>query len=307
MKHPVYVIVSPVRNEEKYLPGTIRCMAASTVRPKQWVLVDDGSTDGSAAVLDQAASQYDWITVVHRQDRGFRQAGTGVINAFYDGFTAIRHPDWDYLVKFDGDLSFSEDYFERCFRKFAAEPKLGIGGGTICNEREGVLMPESKIDPLFHVRGATKIYRRECWDQIGGLIRAPGWDTVDEVKANMLGWTTRTFPDIKLLHHRIAGAAYGRWSNWVKGGRAAYVSGYHPLFMFLKCCRRLFEPPRLVGGCGLFVGFFEGYIKGSPRVEDEALIRYFRQQQFNRLLGRPNLWSIPQATNGDQSTPPPAN
>lgn len=288
-----YVVISPVRNEEKYLPGTISCMAASSVLPRQWIIINDGSTDGTAALLEEAARQFPWITLLHRGDRGFRQAGTGVIEAFYHGYSAIKSPDWEFLVKLDGDLSFSKDYFEKCFKNFAAEPKLGIAGGTICNERKGELEPESKIDPIFHVRGATKIYRKQCWDQIGGLIQAPGWDTVDEVKANMLGWNTRTFPEIRLIHHRIAGAAYGRWNNWVKGGRAAYISGYHPVFMLLKSCRRLFEQPYFIGGCGLLFGFLQGYCKRLQRVPDRDLVRYFRQQQINRLLRRPSLWTGP--------------
>src|SRR5262249_32695115 len=159
------------------------------------------------------------------------------------GFRTIRDPSWQFVAKFDGDLSFTGDYFEQCLRRFETNPKLGIGGGTICNEVNGALEVESKIDPAFHVRGATKIYRRECWEQIGGLIRASGWDTVDEVKANMLGWVTGTFGDVKLVHHRPAGEAYGQWSNLIKNGRANYVAGYHPLFMFLKCCRRMAVKP----------------------------------------------------------------
>ena len=286
-----YVIISPVRNEEQHLPRTINCMAEQTILPGKWILVDDGSTDATGKVADAAAAGHPWIKAIHRQDRGFRQAGGGVMDAFYDGFGAITDDRWDFIVKFDGDLSFSADYFEQCFTRFAATPKLGIGGGTICNEVNGSLLPESKIDPAFHVRGATKIYRRKCWDQIGGLIRAPGWDTVDEVKANMLGWTTRTFPELKLVHHRPAGAAYGTWSNLIKNGRANYVSGYHPVFMFLKCLRRSLERPYFVEGLGLWIGFLGGYFNQVPKVGEKDVIKYFRQQQMNRLLGRKSLWN----------------
>jgi hypothetical protein len=155
----------------------------------------------------------------------------------------------------------------------------------------GSLEVESRIDPAFHVRGATKIYRRGCWEQIGGLIRAPGWDTLDEIKANMLGWTTRTFPDLQIIHHRPAGGAYGQWNNLLKNGRANYIVGYHPLFMLLKCLRRAFEKPYLLHGCGLWLGFLGGYVKGVPRAAEKEVIQYFRQQQINRLLGRKSLWS----------------
>jgi glycosyltransferase involved in cell wall biosynthesis len=291
MNSPKYIVISPVRNEERYLPATIRCVATQSVLPAEWILIDDGSTDATVGIVDVAAAQNAWIKAIHRKDRGFRQAGSGVMEAFFTGYDSITDKGWEFLVKLDGDLSFSPDYFQRCFDRFNASPKLGIGGGTICSEVHGSLEVESKIDPVFHVRGATKIYRRQCWEQIGGLIRAPGWDTLDEVKANMLGWSTATFPDIKLAHHRATGQAYGLWRDLVKNGRANYITGYHPLFMFFKCIRRLVEPPFLVGGCALGIGFLGGYLKRVPRLADEQVIKYFRQQQINRLLGRKSLWS----------------
>jgi glycosyltransferase involved in cell wall biosynthesis len=286
-----YIVISPTRNEEKFLPLTIQSMAAQSVRPTEWILVNDGSTDATGKIIDDAARRHQWIKAIHRTDRGFRFAGGGVMDAFYDGFQSIHADGWQFVVKLDADLSFAADYFEQCFQRFTAESRLGIAGGTICNKINGALEVESKIDPLFHVRGATKIYRRECWQQIGGLIRSAGWDTVDEVKANMLGWITRTFQELQVVHHRPSGDAYGQWSNLPKNGRANYVAGYHPLFMFAKCARRLFEKPYVVAGCGLWVGFMGGYVKRLPQVEDKEFIRYFRRQQINRLLGKKSLWS----------------
>ncbi len=288
-----YVIISPVRNEAKYLPLTLESLARQTIRPYRWVIVNDGSTDDTGKIADEAVKQHDWIRVVHCADRGFRQAGGGVIDAFYRGYQLIENESCDYIVKLDGDVSFEQDYFEKCFARFDAEARLGISGGLVCNLRNGVVEAESKIDPRFHVRGATKIYRAECWRAIGGLIHAPGWDTLDEVKANMLGWVTCTFDDIKVIHHRPTGAAYGTWRDTVKNGLANYIAGYHPLFMFVKCIRRLVEPPYLIGSAALWCGFLKGYAKRIPQVNDKALIRYFRQQQINRLLGRQSLWDQP--------------
>jgi glycosyltransferase involved in cell wall biosynthesis len=284
-----YAIVTPVRNEAEYLRLTIDSVLAQTIPPVCWIMVNDGSTDNTRAIIDEAARAHSWIKAVHRPDRGSRQAGSGVMEAFYDGY-ALLAPDWDYLVKLDGDLSFAPDYFQQCFAHFSAEPRLGIGGGTVCTRVDGALHVESRIDPRFHVRGATKIYRRPCWDQVGGLIKAPGWDTVDELKANMLGWTTRTFSDIQLVHHRPAGDAYGTWSNWTKNGRANYVAGYHPLFMFLKCLRRVFEKPYGIAATGLLLGFIGAWMKRAPQIDDRQLIRYFRRQQINRLFGKKSLW-----------------
>jgi biofilm PGA synthesis N-glycosyltransferase PgaC len=286
-----YIVITPVRNEEQCLQFTIDSMLAQTLRPQHWVIVDDGSTDDTGKIARAAAQVQSWISVVQRPDRGFRQAGGGVVDAFYAGYASVENGSWQFVVKLDGDLSFARDYFERCLEKFKLDRKLGIGGGTICNAANGTLVVESKVDPVFHVRGATKIYRRECWEQLGGLIRAPGWDTVDEVKANMLGWTTCTFRDLNLVHHRPAGEAYGQWSNLIKNGRANYVAGYHPLFMLLKCVRRLFEKPYVIEGFGLWLGFVASYFKGIPQVADREVIKYFRRQQIKRLLGRKSLWS----------------
>ena len=221
-----YVIITPVRNEELYLQKTIDSVVSQTLQPRRWIIVNDGSTDKTGVIIDTAARKHAWIQAVHRPDRGFRKQGGGVIEAFYDGYAlfstlnsqlSTSNPPWDFLVKLDGDLSFEPNYFTACLEQFTTNPKLGIGGGTVCR-REGItLVAEAGNDPRFHVRGATKIYRRACWEQIGGLIKAPGWDTVDELKANMLGWQTLTFPGLNLAAtQRHPGSADGAWRNSVK-------------------------------------------------------------------------------------------
>ena len=230
------------------------------------------------------------MQAVHRPDRGFRKQGGGVIEAFYDGHCLLAQEPWDFLVKLDGDLSFGKSYFESCLEQFVENSKLGIGGGTVCRWEGGMLVAEARNDPRFHVRGATKIYRRQCWEQIGGLLKAPGWDAVDELKANMLGWETRTFAEILLLQHKDTGSVDGAWRNWVKNGLANYVSTYHPLFMMAKCLKRAFARPYLLSGAGLAFGFVGGYVRRVPRIEDSALTRYIRAQQIRKLTLRSSIW-----------------
>lgn len=285
---PKYVIITPARDEEAHLEKTILAVVHQTMRPMQWIIVNDGSVDNSGAILDRYAALHPWITALHRSNRGFREAGGGVIDTFYDGYACLKSSEWDFIVKLDSDLSLDPDYFEHCFKEFEKDARLGIGGGGIYHEESGCLKLEA--NPAFHVRGATKIYRRQCWDALGGLLRAPGWDTVDEVKANMLGWSTRTFPHLKLLHHRFTGAADGAWKDCVKNGRANYISGYHPLFMFFKCMKRLTAKPYVVGSAGLLWGFVKGYCKRTPQVDDQRLINYTRNQQMRRLLLMKSIW-----------------
>lgn len=284
-----YVVISPVRDEERHIEKTIGSMISQTVQPLEWVVVNDGSTDETAEIIGKYLPAHHWIKLVNRQDRGFRKNGGGVIDAFKEGYDSVNTNAWDFIVKLDGDLSFDANYFAKCFIHFHDEPTLGMGGGVIANLVDGYFLVDEK-NPTFHVRGATKIYRRECWEDIGGLLAVSGWDTLDEVKANMLGWTTRTFQELTLMHYRPTGSADGTWANSVKNGRSDYICGYHPLFMMLKCAKRLFERPYLIVGGGHLYGFFSSYLKNVPQVPDDKLIRYLRREQIKRLIGTKSIW-----------------
>ena len=283
-----FVVITTVRDEEAHLRHTLDCMLRQTILPAEWIIVDDGSTDNTGGIIDEYAARYSWIRGVNRQNRGFRNPGGGVVEAFNEGYQRLRSDDWEFIVKFDGDLSFDPDYFERCFCNFGEDPKLGVGGGTICYVIDGV--KEFEQAPAFHVRGATKIYRRSCWEAIGGFWPVPGWDTMDEIKANSLGWKTAGFKDLHLVHHRPTGAADGFWSTLVKYGRANYICGYHPLFMLGKCLRRFVRKPLVLGSVTLMYGYVTGYLMRIPQVDDPAAIAYLRRQQLNRLTGRNSIW-----------------
>lgn len=283
-----YVIITPVKDEEQYIGFTIESVIKQTVRPAQWVIVDDGSVDRTREIVESYSRRYPWIKCVAGGDQGPRKPGERHIKAFYEGFRSLDEAAWDFIVKLDGDLSFKEDYFERCFGHFSDNPKLGIGGGEILNLIEGALVPEKS--PPFHVRGATKIYSRACWYAIGGLPIAPCYDTLDEIKANMLGYETRTFSDLPLTHHRYTGKAYGKWGSSVKNGLHDFLSGYHPLFMATKCIKRFLERPCSIDAFGLIYGYCSGYLKNVPRAADATLIQYLRQQQLRRLMFRQSIW-----------------
>ncbi len=283
-----YVIISPVRDEQQFVEQMIQSVAQQTIRPTEWILVDDGSTDRTAAIIDQCARKYSWIRTVHRPNRGFRKSGGGVVEAFRDGYSALRFQEWDFIVKLDGDLILGEQYFQLCLERFRKDCRLGIGGGMISSIRNG--NQEFEECPRFHVRGATKIYRRKCWEDIGGLLQAPGWDTVDELKAQMLGWKSESFEEIRIVQQRPTGRSNGLWTDLLKNGQARYVAGYHPLFLLASCTRRLMRRPYLIGSVGLLWGFLFAYIRRIPQVNDPALIAYVRHQQLRRLFGLRTIW-----------------
>ena len=290
MMNMSYVVITPARDEAAHIEQTIASMMGQTIRPAQWIIVDDGSTDGTSDIVDLWAQKQSWITVVHRRDRGHRASGGGVVEAFDAGYANLRVQDWEFIVKLDADLSFEPDYFERCLDLFGRDSTLGVGGGTVCKIERGRTVIDSEGDPPFHVRGATKIYRRRCWDEISPLIKAPGWDTIDEVKANFHGWKSRTFDVPRVVQHKPTGSADGRWRNWFKNGLANYMTGYHPLFMLAKCARRALRRPLLVESAALFAGFCSGYLKGLQPGIDRDAIRYLRRQQIRRLLQQPSIY-----------------
>jgi biofilm PGA synthesis N-glycosyltransferase PgaC len=283
-----YVVITPVKDEEAYIKNTLESMVKQSIIPVEWIIVNDGSIDNTGEIINGYAKRYSWIRTIHRSNRGYRKPGGGVIEAFHAAYVSIKSKEWDYIVKLDGDLSFEKDYFENCFSRFRDNPKLGIGGGMIYHYVDGELKLEKQ--PLVHVRGATKIYKRQCWDSIGGLLEAPGWDTIDEMKANMLGYETQSFKELRIVHHRHTGTAVSKWANSLKDGRADYITGYHPVFMLLKCLKRLLHKPYVVGAAGLFCGYLGGYLARIPQVDDKALIAYVRQQQLRKLLFRPTIW-----------------
>jgi glycosyltransferase involved in cell wall biosynthesis len=282
-----YCMITPVRDEEGCIAATIESVLRQTIHPTEWIIVDDGSTDTTGTILDRYAREYRWIQILHRKNRGHRSTGGG-IEAFIDAYSSLQSHDWEFLVNLDGDLTFAPDYFESCFQRFRHLPRLGIGGGTIYTKIGERLQLEKA--PSFHVRGATKIYRRECWENLGGVVCSLGWDTLDEIKANQLGWMTQSFPDVQLFHHRVTGAAWGAWGNAINDGEADYLVGYHPLFFFLKCIRHIFQSPYLVRSVGMVYGFLRCVMRRTPQVADGELKTYLRRQQLRRLLRMSSIW-----------------
>ena len=286
---PSNVVITPARDEEEHLELLAKTIEHQTWRPTQWIVVDDGSTDSTGEIVDALAADHDWITAVHRADRGARVPGGGVVETVLAGLDQCVVPDWEYLVKLDADLELDADYFERCLGRMERDERWGITGGQVHDRlADGTSAVEGH--PRFHVRGATKIYRRATWDAIGGLVVAKGWDTLDEVKANQLGWRTTTFADVPVIQQRETGRRAGWWRDWAKNGRAAWFCGYHPLFVLARAGRVATMRPVGLKGVALLWGYVEAVVRRRPRVDDVELRRYTSRQQLRRLLRRDTIW-----------------
>lgn len=278
-----YVVITPVRNEAEFIEQTISSMIQQTIKATEWIIVNDGSTDATAEIVARYAVGQSWIKLINRSDRGSRQRGKGVVEAFYDGFAALTCQDFDCIVKLDGDLSFEPIYFESLLQEFAANPKLGIAGGGVYERLDGKnWVRASSTD---HVRGPTKVYRRACFEAIGGLVPALGWDGVDEWKALTLGWKVQSFLRLKVYHYRVTGAATGSLKSRIEQGYGAYYMGYHPLFLVARGVRYMARRPYLIGGLALISAYFLAWLRGQDHLEDPVVIRYVRQTQWKQLVG----------------------
>ena len=227
-----YVIVTPVRNEAGHIERTLESVTRQTIRPRRWIIVDDGSSDRTCSIVEKYRQQFGWIDLVKREDRGFRQAGSGVVEAFNFGLERIQDVAWHYVIKLDGDLELPENYFEILLEKFRERPELGIASGVYLELRDSG-WTEIPM-PSYHAAGASKIYRRKTFESIGGLVSSQGWDTVDEIKAMYRGWVTTHFKEAKFLHLKEEGSALGRMYTNRFHGRIYYLTGGGLLFFLVK-------------------------------------------------------------------------
>ena len=232
--HTRYALITPVRDEEEYVGAMIDSVLAQHVLPKKWIIVDDGSTDRTAAIVASYAQRFDFIELIQLPARDRRMAGGEA--AIPTALRKVKYlHEFDFLARFDADLIFSHDYIACILDEFDRDPKLGIAGGGLYNEIGGVLKLEK--DPDHHVRGALKMYRRQCLEQISALTTQIGWDTIDEVEARTKGWTTRSFFEYRVIHRRPTGGGIQANRVYWERGKAEYYTWSHLFSFWLRPLR----------------------------------------------------------------------
>lgn len=288
------VLISPVRDEEKYIEKTIQSVASQTILPVEWVIVDDGSTDGTGEILARAAAKYPWIHVVRKPDRGKRSVGPGVVEAFYYGYERLRTKEYDYIGKLDGDVEFKPQYFATLLSYFEKDPYLGAASGKPYLLEGGKLIKERMADDM--VAGQINFYRRQCFEDIGGFVREVHWDGIAFHRARMKGWRTRSIddPNLIFIHQRLMGSSErGIIAGRLRWGRGQYFMGTHPLYIFAIGLYRMWEKPYIIGGLLIVVGYFLSMLQGKPRYDDPEFRKSLHAWQMARLgLGKP-LETIP--------------
>lgn len=278
------VIISPVRDEEAYLRLTMDAMVAQTIRPVEWILVDDGSKDSTPDIIREYAAKYPFIRLVERTDRGFRKLGGGVVAAFNFGMGHITHTDYRYIAKLDGDMSFGPHYLAHMFAKFDSDPKLAAVSGKVYRFEHNQYIEEAHIEE--QVAGQFKLYRREAFEDIGGFVEHLSWDGIDIHTAWMRGWKTLSFYDNAawLWHHRIMGSSDKHiYEGRLRWGRGNWYMGYHPLYAIAAGLNRMREKPYVIGGLLMIYSYFLSALRGLPRYENPEFRRYLRAWQKQRL------------------------
>ena len=280
---PSYVLITPARNEARFIELTLKSVTDQTVLPRKWVIVSDGSTDGTDDIVKKYMARHPWIELVRMPERAERHFAAKV-HAFNAGYAKVCGTDSDVIVSLDADISFENDYFAFLLNKLSADEALGLVG-TPFRELSGETYDYRFVN-IEHVSGACQVFRRECFEAVGGYMPVKGGsiDHIAVITARMKGWKTRTFTEKSCLHHRTMGTA-GRslLKSRFKLGMKDYSIGNHPMWEFFRAARQMTLPPVLTGGLALAAGYLWGVVGQVPRPVSPELVAFHRREQLQRL------------------------
>jgi len=299
--HPPYVLITPARNEAQFIELTIKSVVAQTVRPIKWVIVSDGSTDGTDDIVRKYAVDHPWIELVRmpeRQERHF----AGKAHAFNAGRAALADLEFKVIGNLDADVSFEAEHFEFLVAKFAEDARLGVVGAPF---REKEFQYDYRFSNIENVWGGCQLFRQECLDDIGGYLPVKGGcvDHIAVVSARMKGWKTRTFAEKVCLHHRVMGTAeHSGLAAKFRHGIKDYSVGFHPVWELFRMLYQMKHRPFVVGGLALGSGYAWSMVRRVKRPVSNDLVAFTRHEQMERL--RRFLSRMARAKAGDAATVP---
>lgn len=281
-----YCLITPCRDEAAHARTTLESVTSQTAPPALWVIVDDGSTDGTAEILREYAERFPYIRIVQRQNRGFRKLGGGVIDAFYEGYLTIRPGDFGYICKLDLDLDLPRTYFAKLMDRMEANPRLGTcSGKPYFRNQHGKLISEACGDE--NSVGMAKFYRRECFQEIGGFVRYLMWDGIDGHRCRMRGWVAESIddPEFRFVHLRPMGTSHKNWwTGRMRHGIGQYYMGTGFIYMSASALYRMTRPPRVIGGIAMMAGYLKHSLRRAERYEDPEFRKFLRAYQWRCLL-----------------------
>jgi poly-beta-1,6-N-acetyl-D-glucosamine synthase len=280
---PKYVLITPARNEAQFIELTIRSVVAQTVRPIKWVIVSDGSTDGTDAIVRKYAAENPWIELIQMPERRERHFA-GKVHAFNAGYARMKSTDYDVIGSLDGDISFDEDYFSFLLGKLAGDAELGLVGTPFKDELNKIY--DYRFVSIEHVSGACQLFRRKCFEDIDGYVpmQGGGVDHIAVITSRMKGWKTRTFTEKICLHHRAMGTAQrGTLMAKFKVGALDYALGGDPIWELFRTGYQMTKKPFVIGGLMLGAGYFWAMLRQVKRPVSDELVAFRRREQRKRL------------------------
>lgn len=275
-------LVTPARNEAQFIDLTIKSVIAQTVRPIRWVIVSDGSTDGTDEIVAKYTSDNPWIELVRIPERSERHFA-GKVHAFNAGYVKLSDLDYDVIGNLDADITFDKEYFNFLLNKFTENPQLGVAGTPF---REDSRQYDHRFTSIEHVSGACQLFRRQCFEEIGGYtpIKIGGVDLVAVISARMKGWRTRSFLEKTSIHHRRMGTAMcNPLMVAYKGGQGDYMLGTHPFWEFTRTFYQMTKRPIILGGLFRWGGFLWATVTRKKKLVSAELVRFRRAEQMLRL------------------------
>jgi poly-beta-1,6-N-acetyl-D-glucosamine synthase len=289
---PRVLIVSPVRNEAAHIVRVARAVAAQELAPASWIVIDDGSSDGTFERLCELQRELSFLTVLRapRELAGSaardRLAQAVEIRNFNIALELAKAQldSYTHLMKLDGDIELPPDYLRVLMERFAREPLLGIAGGVLVEPKPNGAMRKIAI-PGYHVHGALKCYTHACWAAIGGVQERLGWDTIDQTYARMRGFHTRSFPDLVSVHHRPLASADGALRGHARHGECAYIAHYDPLWTALRSLKVARRRPRGLSAAAFLYGYARAAARGVEQVPDPEYRSFTRRELRGRMLG----------------------
>jgi glycosyltransferase involved in cell wall biosynthesis len=283
MTPPKYVLITPARNEAEFIELTLKSVISQTVRPLKWVIVSDGSTDGTDEIVSKYLADNPWIELVRMPERSERNFA-GKVLAFNAGYAKVEEMRFDAVGNVDADASFDEDYFAFLLQKLAANDSLGLIGTAFRETSQGFY--DYRFVSIEHVTGICQLFRRQCFEDIGGYTPVKGGaiDRIANIAARMKGWKTRTFTEKMYLHHRAMGTAQQSLLRArFKDGAKDYSVGSHPLWELFRTVYQMRNAPFIIGGLTLLLGYTWSFVRGVRRPVSEEMTRFVRREQMQRL------------------------
>ncbi|HEY7302958.1 MAG TPA: glycosyltransferase family 2 protein [Bryobacteraceae bacterium] len=284
MNLPSYVLITPARNEAEFIELTIKSVISQVTRPLKWVIVSDGSTDGTDDIVHRYTADHPWIELLPLPDRRERHFA-GKVLAFNAGYERVKNLPYEVVGSLDADVSFDDpEYFLFLLKKLAENQKLGLVGTRLSDSAHFTY--DYRFVSIEHVSGSCQLFRRACFEQIGGYVMAKGGaiDRIANIASRLKGWKTRTFTEKALLHHREFGRAEdGCLRARVKDGAKDYAVGSHPVWMFFRVVYQMGQKPYIIGAMALAWGYVLSYVQRCDRPVSFDVIKFNRREQMRRL------------------------